>query len=555
MLKEIWCEEFKKNGVTRPPIKFHKGLNAVVGNESGTNSIGKSTFLMILDFVFGGDDYIKKSKEVHRNVDPHTIYFTFEFDGDFYYFSRNTDDPSKIGICDDQRKQIEVITLNSYLELLKEKYDLTEYKQTFRGTVGRFIRVDRRETLDEGRPFSSAKKETDADSLISILKCYGEYEEVEELEKQAKDAKDREDVFKAGQKYKYIPSVKNQTEYAKNLERIEILEVSVQELAERTSMGLLDLSSMEAEELRELKKKASSFRRQRTNLQAQLDQIEKSKDELKKTFQKDYAELQAFFPDLNVERLDQIEDFHRTILRILRKEISDSADNLQAMIDLATQEIDKLEKEQRNIAKNDNLAKAILDKYAALRRELQTLVDANKAYDKKNALHEDNESKADKLDRYIVERMSLIEHRLNVQMDEMNSSLYSFEMEPPRLHVESSKKYTFYTPDDGGTGIRYKGLILFDLAAMRTSKLPFIVHDSVLLLQIENEVIEKILDLYMEEQEKQIFITFDKVSTEHEREVLDKVEVLHLSRGGNELFGRAWNKKKKTEATEESAKS
>ena len=60
MLKRIQCDEFKTfDGAVRPPIEFHKGLNAVIGNESGTNSVGKSTFLMILDFVFGGDDYIR----------------------------------------------------------------------------------------------------------------------------------------------------------------------------------------------------------------------------------------------------------------------------------------------------------------------------------------------------------------------------------------------------------------------------------------------------------------------------------------------------------------
>lgn len=42
--------------------------------------------------------------------------------------------------------------------------------------------------------------------------------------------------------------------------------------------------------------------------------------------------------------------------------------------------------------------------------------------------------------------------------------------------------------------MRYKGLILFDLAVLQSSNLPFLVHDSVLLLQIENEVVERILD-------------------------------------------------------------
>ncbi len=63
MLKEIYCSKFKiggKNGETRPAIQFHEGLNVVIGDSNRSNSIGKSTMLMIIDFVFGGTDYIHK---------------------------------------------------------------------------------------------------------------------------------------------------------------------------------------------------------------------------------------------------------------------------------------------------------------------------------------------------------------------------------------------------------------------------------------------------------------------------------------------------------------
>lgn len=49
MLVEIRCDKFKKKVIT-----FHKGLNVVLGDNKGTNSIGKSTLLMVIDFIFGG---------------------------------------------------------------------------------------------------------------------------------------------------------------------------------------------------------------------------------------------------------------------------------------------------------------------------------------------------------------------------------------------------------------------------------------------------------------------------------------------------------------------
>jgi len=64
-------------------------------------------------------------------------------------------------------------------------------------------------------------------------------------------------------------------------------------------------------------------------------------------------------------------------------------------------------------------------------------------------------------------------------------------------------------------------------------------------LQIENEVLEKLLLLYSQQTQKQVFISFDKVSTPEEERLLHDTQVLHLSRGGNELFGRSWNRKAK----------
>lgn len=79
MLVEVQCDKFIEKGKKREAIQFHPGLNVVLGDDNGSNSIGKSTFLMILDFVFGGSDYIKKCTDVQENVREHTINFCYCF--------------------------------------------------------------------------------------------------------------------------------------------------------------------------------------------------------------------------------------------------------------------------------------------------------------------------------------------------------------------------------------------------------------------------------------------------------------------------------------------
>ena len=545
MLKRIQCDEFKTfSGEIRPPIEFHKGLNAVIGNESGTNSVGKSTFLMILDFVFGGDDYIRKSKEVHKNILPHQIRFEFEFEGQSFYFYRTTDDYRAVFRCNREYKPLEdgEMTIAQYCDFLAGKYGLVSDGLTFRGAVSRFIRVDRRETMKEDKPFRSSERETDAAAILGMLKLYGRYGEVEQQEKVAAEAEDREDTFRAAQKYEYIPHVKNKTEYKRNKEKIITLQAIAENLAAKSSDGLLDLDSMQAEKLRELRAKLSSFRRQRTRLQGQLDIIKQSQADSKKTFQRDYDELLYFFPEVDAKRLEEVENFHRNLTRILGGEIKDSVVDIEAMIEIVATEIKRLEEETIRIKKMPNVAMAILDEYAAIKKELQLLIDANEAYDNRERLHTIAQDEKKKLDDLIVTEMARIDLKLDGIMEEMNSTMYEDAMKAPIINVESATSYSFYTPDDGGTGMRYKGLILFDLAVLQSSNLPFLVHDSVLLLQIENEVVERILDYYSK-SEKQIFIAFDKTATEKAMEILKKAEVLHLTRGGNELFGRAWNRK------------
>ena len=71
MLCEIYCEKFHQK-----KIEFSDGLNVVLGTNAGDNSIGKSTLMLIIDFVFGGHTY-SDATDVLNNVGEHNICFKF----------------------------------------------------------------------------------------------------------------------------------------------------------------------------------------------------------------------------------------------------------------------------------------------------------------------------------------------------------------------------------------------------------------------------------------------------------------------------------------------
>lgn len=100
MLYEIYSDAFKEKR-----IRFHNGLNVVLGTNSGDNSIGKSTFMLIVDFVFGGDTYARAT-DIIKNVEDHRICFTFKFNDELYYFARSLFNSKVVDVCDENYVQI-----------------------------------------------------------------------------------------------------------------------------------------------------------------------------------------------------------------------------------------------------------------------------------------------------------------------------------------------------------------------------------------------------------------------------------------------------------------
>lgn len=175
MLIEIKCDQFKTQ-----PKQFFPGLNIVVGSDDGGNSIGKSTFLMIIDFVFGGSDYIEKSTDVQANIGIHDICFAFKFDGKITYFCRNTLEKNKIYLCDELYVKKQKISIEEYLVFLKNQYKLNYCELSFRNEVSRFFRIYGRENLQEKKPLHLFHAESEQKCIDSMLKLFNKYDMIKE---------------------------------------------------------------------------------------------------------------------------------------------------------------------------------------------------------------------------------------------------------------------------------------------------------------------------------------------------------------------------------------
>ena len=537
MLREIICDKFKEK-----KIEFHDGLNVVLGDEQGSNSIGKSTFLMIIDYVYGGKDYVMKSIDIQRNVGAHIIKFSFVFKGNKYYFSRNTNDTEYVNICNDKYEVTEMITLEQYTNKLKSLYEFGDKDISFRDVVGRYIRVYGKDNLNEKHPLDAVGNEKPTQAMNALLKLYDLYAAISELEDLAKRKGDELNAFKNAQKYHIISKIGARQRKA-NDKQIAELEGEREKITDELNNSILDINSEKTDAILELKREISDYnkkiRAQRTKLIPLQENISGSRIISKD----DLSMLKKFFPEIEIKRLEEIQNFHKEISAVLKEEIKEEISSTQNVIQLLESNKVQVEQKVKEISEMSNLSQVILFKFSELQKKIEILSNQNKYYDELQVLSKEKKDADSRKQMMRMQQLSQLQNSINIKLQQLNDEIYHATKRPPIIMFDD-KQYKFETIDDTGTGTCYRGMVLFDLAVLQDTCLPILVHDSVLLKQIEDVAIEKILDMYTD-SEKQIFISLDKATSysKKSQQILFDKKVLCLGPNGRELFGQSWSRK------------
>ena len=546
MLLEICCDEFKDQGKVRDPISFKKGLNVILGASRASNSIGKSTFLMIIDFVFGGKDYVTLSNDVERNVGIHEIKYTFQFGNKKYYFARSTGDHTKVWECDEAYSHVREISLDTYCDFLAIQYKMDSLGASFRDLISGFFRIYGRYNYDEKNPLKAYSNDTKENGIRRLLQLYGEYGPVGDLSDLVSDATDKESTYKKAYSYSYIRGVTKKEDYEENEKRIEELEEQKLQMAQGNKRDLLDMDSVQASRLADLKRKIANLKRQRRRLASQISAMKADVEIDDSSFYRDYEDLLEFFPGADIRHIEEIDGFHKKLKRVLRDEYRDNERKLNEAIELLDIQIAMLEQEADDINTTPNLTQAVLDGYAEIDREIHNRQAANEYYTRKDQLQTTREELQERLDSLIGELTGEIQTDINVRLRELNDIVCDGRKTAPNLLIQNAKKYEYTIPNDIGTGSLTRGLFLFDIVCSEQTPLPAVIHDSMSVKQVEDAVMLKILELY-KQSNKQFFVAIDKgESYTDERKIPDIIKNairLRLS-PGHELFGRPWNEVK-----------
>ena len=543
MLIEMTSPVFKEKGKERPPIRFKEGLNVVLGKEDGENSIGKSSAMLAIDFVFGGNAYL--SSDGVKHIGDHTIFFTFEFDGKPYYFARNTASPDDIHICSEGYQLTgDAWTKQEFANWLKEKYHIDFSGLSFRETMSSFFRIYGKENTDERRPLKGLPGESMQKSIDILVKLFDRYKDVEVFNGRLEEQKKKLAAYREARKYRFVPDlVGGKTQYDENVAQIRSLQVELDNL---TAEQVEDQKDVDIEKSRIKSQLQASKLRLETEMQSKqrrLSLLNMSLEYGLYPTEADLSALQEFFPEVNIRKLYEVEKYHQKLAAILDEQFSAERQSVEGEIANLQEQIKALQTQISELGFVGNLSKEFLDKHSEIKGRIDALKAQNEAYLTLTDLQDARKKADEMLKRAIEDILADIERSINDKMKEFNDSLFTESRKAPNLHFNEYNSYRFETPDDTGTGSNYKGMVVYDLAVLYLTALPALAHDSLILKNIGDGAVDGIMKIYAQSR-KQVFIAFDKQAAymPDTQKILADNTVLKLSDGNCELYGESWNK-------------
>ena len=536
MLIEIRCDKFRTGAVA-----FGPGLNVVLGDENATNSIGKSTLLMVIDFALGGGSLLEHNKDLVKELGDHDYYFVFRFDEEIYRFRRGTAEPTVVYICDERFEPERFLDLEKYTAFLKGSYGLDIPHLSFRSLVGLYVRVWGKKNLSVGQPLHVVPEQKSQDCVDTLLKTFERYDTIYDLSEKVKSTEAKDKALRQAKRQSIVSKV-GKRQYADNEERIATIERELADIRSNLAKYATNLSAVVNREVLELKQEKDRLLALRLTVEGRLQRVRRNLGENRKIRKGSFAELTHFFPAINEERLERVEDFHNDVSRLLKVELTQSANQLE-------QQLGQLDRAIRDI--DDGMASTlsaveepgtIVDRVYDLSRELTLAKEQNERYEVESALQSELQSLRSLLDEEKQKVLSLVQAAVNDGMARIIRSAFGEDRKSPRLELRD-KSYSFEVSDDTGTGTAYASVLVFDLAVFLATRLPVVAHDTLLFKNIENSSVANLINVYLGTS-KQSFVALDEIRKygAETAQVLIERSVIQLD-DQNVLYTKDWRMK------------
>lgn len=526
MLKQVKCDLFNHK-----QIDFHPGLNVILGDDEAKNSIGKSSALLVIDFAMGGKSLLIDHAGVIKALGNHTYNFTFEFNGKPLFISRSTENPDIVSICNSNHSMLEEITLEAYREQLKESYALSTLECSFRSIVSPFSRIWNKGEYDPDLPLAGASKERLAIGVSRLLDLFERTSDVTVERAVLQILKDKKDLMKKSMAAEIIPRI-TLTQYRSNQKTIKGNAQAITDLKDNFAGAITAYEALFDEKLRAIQQSKNELIQQKNLISARREKLQRDISGVSPRLTANIALVAEFFPDANLERLQQVEQFHEKIGKLVSKELKSELDHLLGKETEVTESITNLDQQIKLTLNAKGTPTDLFSKVFELKEITDKAREENKFFEQKASLDESESASKARLDAIYDQIFLDIETAINTRLEEFNKVVYGPERNPSQLRIKNSNSYSFTSPQDTGTGKSYAGLVGFDLSILSLTPLPFIIHDSMIYKNIEIAATEHIIRILGSVEHKQIFLAFDEAKkfSQATQQTLQSNKVLQLHR-------------------------
>lgn len=540
MLKQIKCNLFNHK-----QIDFHDGLNIILGDDEAKNSIGKSSALLVIDFAMGGTSLLVDDAGVIKALGDHSYDITFEFKGEPLFVRRSTERPDIVDVCDSNYIKHDEMSLEAYREHLKRLYGLSGLESTFRSIVSPFARIWNKGESDPDHPLAGASKEKLSAGIFRLLDLFERTSDVSVERAALQILKDKKDLMKRSMTAEIIPRITT-TQYRSNQKLIKDNAQAISDLKDNFAGAITAYEALFDEKLREIQQSKNELIKQRSLTSARREKLQRDISGLSPRLTANIALVAEFFPEADLERLQQVEQFHKKIGKLVSRELKNELEALLTQESEINESITDLDQKIKLALNLKGTPTDLFAKVFELKEVTDKAREENKFFEQKTSIDESEAASKARLDAIYYQIFLSIESSINSELEEFNKIVYGPERNPSQLRIKNANSYSFTSPLDTGTGKSYAGLVGFDIAVLSLTNLPFIIHDSMIYKNIEISATENIIRILSAFKKKQIFLAFDeakKFNTETQK-TLQSNKVLQLNRN-QLLYIKDWRTKEK----------
>ncbi|EGR0940484.1 DUF2326 domain-containing protein [Vibrio cholerae] len=529
MLVNLCCDKLIENN-----LSFGTGLNVLKGDDLATNSIGKSSVLMLIDFCFGGNDFINLCSDVIEEVGDLNVTFTFNFNKELHCFLRNTYEPNKVIYINDFSE----LTLNDFTDFLYSKYNFPSHASSFRNSTNTFSRIWGKGNYYPEKPFNFKSKDIYGAILPLVLRLVNEYETVREHKSLAKQASDRKSNLKKAFDSDFIPRKLTKSEFESKRIELKQLDSEIERIKSIVKHNINNLESLISSKTLSYKKRKDILNKDLMVEKSHLSRLEDSIKFGTLINKKNIDKVKEFFPQVNIEKINLIESFHSKVVGILKDDIKLEIVALQQVISTIQEEINVIDHEMDKILALSHQPDSLVDELLSLSIKQKEVMEEIRYKELNDSLIELDKIAQAELKESLESSLSNASKKITNYTSFYINKFYDKPVNP--ILELSESQYVFNPNGDNGTGKLYANMIALDLGLLNNTYLPHIIHDSIVIKNVEREAVENIVKTYAV-QSKQVFLAIDEVPkySPKTQAILEEKCFLQLTK--NKLaFGISW---------------